>query len=550
MAEQSNITLRFDAEDGGAEKGLLKLEQAERKLEAAVKSGNRTLMVRANTEEQLTRGLDKIEARERAAAAAALKRAAAMDQGNKLTSLGVAGIGKMAAGLASMAAGAISASAAISLVREENARLIALADKSNAAVKGLQGFIALQAPGAEGQAHVRDTALKGARSGLTTEQTGTIATAIQSIADADGNRKMEGKEKVAFDKSLSAALLLGKLGVSAEDTQAAITGGMVRGISGDVAADKLVEAAGRSKLNESDFARSSAAMGQFGDQDAALAAVAAMSRTEDKGELPTLIRSAALALGESADSSEFSKKYGLAGLSEAEKIARLREIGKQQGTGATEEERIASFSKSLKEKGLDETKARAVGALIREGGTFADTYGAVKAIGPGAGVAAGRLAGLEADPAYRAAQQAQEAKTMAEAAALFGPESDKARALKNDRLARGAKLQAEGGGAGVNPETGEAYSFFEAPIKWIRARGEVKRGQIERGEMSQRGGALDDFSSAGDPSAALDRLTTALEKNNALLDRNNAVTEQANTAGGSAASKPVGGAASNAEEKY
>lgn len=396
--------------------------------------------------------------RERAARHA--EQAQAAGKARKETSGWATALGKVAA------AGAV-AGVALDEMAAAHTRAMEAAKRSDAAGAGLMGFAALQAPGEEGQAHVRRTVIAGGRAGLKTDATGTIAQAIQSIADADGNRKLEGAEKTSFDDSFGAALKLGQLGVKPEDIQNAITAAMVRGESGSMEADKTVLAAGASKLDEGDFAASAAAMQQWQDSDAAKAAVAAMSRTEAKGELPTLTRAAAQALGQAGDSSEFSAKFGLAGLSEADKIAKLREVGAREGTGATAEERVASFSRTLTDKGLDETKARAVGALLREGASFEQTLGSLRDLKPGGDLVGARLSELKKDPVIASLMQSREAAAMQEVNDLYGESAGAARDERAQALSRGAELTAYGGGRAVDPTTGEekGVGFSANPLE-------------------------------------------------------------------------------------
>lgn len=468
------------------------------------------------------------------------------------------GLSKVFGGSAKAAAAAGAAIAVVGVALDEftaaHTRAMDAAKRSDSAASGLMGFIGLQAQGEEGQAHVQSTVVKGARAGLDPEATGAIAEAIQSIVDADGNRKLEGDEKKKFNESFGAATQLGQLGVNAEDIQNLITAGLVRGQEGSLSADKAVVAAGASKLNEGDFAKNAAAMQQWGDSDAALAAVAAMSRTESKAELPTLTRSAALALGEGGESSEFSKQFGLKG-SEAEKIAKLREIGAEQGTGATAEERIASFSKRLGEFGLDETKSRAVGAIMREGVAFEQTLEAVRGVKSGANLTGARIGELKKDPVALSLMQSREAAAMQKASDLYGPEQQAARDKRAAALSRGAELETYGGSRAVDPITGEekGMQFSANPLEAFGVFSEPNRDVIAGrasamvngmpGTGFNKGGANQDrsMSSPQQLEQTLNKLAESLDRNTAATEANSTSTKN---------TRPVGGAASNAEEKY
>lgn len=595
MAEQANISLTIGADGAQAETALLKAEAAERKLEAAVKSGNRTAKIRANTLGELEQGLAKLEAREKQYATAQQKRAAASLAAQKSRALlaemeakasrerrvsqgwevaaakaqmdadkrnhervvarvtelkrlhdeqrgsfrrGAAAAVQWGTSLIGIGTAAAAAAAAVRGLAAAHEYQMDVARRSDTAAAGLKEFIALQAPGAAGKQHVQAAIMRGAAAGVSAADVGAMAQPIQSVVDANGDGRLDEGERAKFDEDFAAALKLRQLGITPEDAQTVITSNRARGIGGTEAANKLIAASDVSAAGPADFARSASAMGQFKDSDTALAVATALTQEEKNFEqIPTLVRGAAKVLGEANDQSDFSKKFGLAGLSEADKIARLRELGKTRGTGATEEERIASFSRTMRNEGLDEESARALGILIRQGPNVAQTRERLGSVDPG--LADAKVAGLLADPLTGSQMRAEQAAASATADKLYGVDSAKARDRRAAALARGAELQRFGGGMAVDPETGEERAFYD-PRTWF-GRGRAMLNGMP-GTGLNRGGTNQDPSLTG-----AEKLEAQLAELNKALQENTEATKANST---SAAAAKAGGAASNAEERY
>lgn len=579
------MMLKIEADTGKLDASLKRADDGVRKLEASVKIGDRTMRANITTEEQAAKGLDKFSEAARKAEAAEKNRMAVMAKGWNDTARraaieaeeanfkrqmkrmaemqrmteeqgsawkrGMSSALNFAGSLTGIGTAAGAVALAISSLREEHQRLLEKANASDAGAKGLKEFIALQAPGDAGREHVKQAVLKGAAAGVNAEAVGAIAQPIQSVVDANGDGVLDAEEKKKFDEDFGAALTLQKQGIKPEDAASVITANRTRGIGGSVAADKLIAAADKSVGGPADFARAGAAINQFENTDTGLAVATALTAEGTPLEqLPTLVRGAALTLGSANDDSEFSKKFGLAGLSEEEKIAKLREEGKRRGKGATEEERIADFSRSFKSKeggSLDEEKARAMGLLVRQGGIFDSTLEAVRAA-EGSGLAEQKAAALAADPLAGSAMRSDAAAALQQADAMYGRESDAAREKKARLQEKGAWLTREGGEAGVDPATGQAIGFTDNPYKWFEGRQQAQSKRIAAGEKAnistwfgwdEKGGST---GSAGDSAqASLDALTKALQENTDATKANSSSTKK---------STPVGGAASNAEEKY
>ena len=461
-----------------------------------------------------------------------------------------------AAGMISGIVGVGSAAGLAALALREMAgvgeRAMDMARRSDDTARGLKEFIALQAEGEEGKAHVKATVLKGAAAGVKAEEAAGMAQPIQSVVDSDGDGKLNAEEKAKFDEDYEAALRLRQIGVEAKDASTVITGNRTKGIGGTAAADKLIAAADKSVGGPADFARAASAINQFEDSDTGLAAATALTAEGTSLEqLPTLVRGAALTLGSANDDSEFSKKFGLKGLSEAEKVAKLREEGDRRGKGATRDERIADFSRSFKSKeggSLDEEKARAMGLLVRQGELFESTREAVGGEKV-AGLAEGKVKTLKEDALTGSAMVADEAAAMSSANDLYGDKAPEARARKARALETGARLLEDGGDQAVDPATGEAKSLwtydgwsgrFEAQRQRIAKGEDANIRSFFTGSTGKEGGG----GAGGDGGAAV----KAMADLKAALERNTAATE-ANSSSAKVKT-PVGGAASNAEEKY
>jgi len=570
----SNMMLKIEADTGKLDASLKKADEGVRKLEASVKIGDRTMRANITTEEQAAKALDKFSEAARKAEAAEKNRTAVMakgwndtarraaieadeanfkrqiknsaslqraqeEQGSVFKRGATAAMG-YAATLTGIGTAAAAAAVVIRTLTADQENMIAKADRSNQSAKGLKEFIALQAEGPEGKALVKDAVLKGAAAGVSAENVGKMAQPIQSVVDANGDGNLNAEERKKFDEDFGAALTLQKQGISAEDASTVITANRTKGIGGSVAADKLIAAADKSVGGPADFARAGAAINQFENTDTGLAVATALTAEGTPLEqLPTLVRGAALTLGSANDQSEFSKKFGLAGLSEEEKIAKLQEEGDKRGKGATREERIADFSRSFKSKeggSLDEEKARAMGLLVRQGGMFGSTLEAVKAAG-GSGLAEQKAAALAADPLAGSAMRSDAAAALQTAGDMYGVGSDKARDTRDRALARAAALKQYGGDIAIDPSTGLEKNPFTNPIDAARGYGAARAA-----------GMPENYVQGADKMSGQEMLTAAMAGLQKSLDANTAATEK--NSGATKTTKPVGGAASNAEEKY
>lgn len=591
----ANITLKIDAQDAGAVKALLALGESERDLELKVRKGTLVQKERLTVEQQQAAVSKKVADAEAAqaqrirdTAAASLaaqksqallndlrtkasreqriatgfesalaraqfeadgrnhertkKRMADMAQAQEAQRgafrKGVGAAVSFAGSLTGVGTAAAAAMAIIKALTVAHEHQMDVAKRSDEGTKGLKEFIALQASGPEGQEHVKAAVLKGAQAGVSAADVGAMAQPIQSVVDGNGDGKLNKEEKAKFDEDYAAALALRQAGVSAEDAQKVVTSGRSKGRGGKEAADKLTMAADISAAGPADFARSASAMGQFADQDTALAVVTSLTQEEKNFEqIPTLVRGAAKVLGSANDDSDFSKKYGLKGLSEADKIAKLREEGARRGKGATEEERIADFSRSFRNDGMEEESARSMGILVRQGEGMKSAREKISAAE--SGLADKKVSALLADPLAGSAMRAEQAAATSGAEKMYGAGSEEARQKRAAAMARGAELQQYGGGWAVDPDTGEERSAID-PRTWAGRTAAMFNGMpgtgFNKGGVNQSG------------ASGTEKLESSLASLQQSLDANTEATK-ANSSS-TKKSTPVGGAASNAEEKY
>lgn len=526
MSQRSNITLRIESQDAEAVRSFLKLTQEERNLEMQTKKTNQALR-------------DKAIAQKKAG-----------DEAWKASKSAAAFIGGFI-GITSIAGGIMAITSELKRVDEA---LGNIGRKSNKVGNDILEFVALQAQGDKGQKNVKSTLLQGAAAGVSLRDTAAMAVPIQSVVDANGDGLLQPEEQAKFDEDMKAAFVLRNLGVSPEDAQTVITAGRARGQGGTKSADKFSAAASAGGATTAQFAGSISALSQFTDTDTGLAALASLTREEKNfGRLPTMLRNLGGVLGSQADESEFSKKFGLKGLSEAEKVAKLRELAQQRGKGDTEAARLKSFTDTFQNEGLSKREAEALGIVVRQGGFMEQVRGQLGALEPG--VAQRRLDTVFQDPVVKGTKDAETVAALSEYAAAYGPQSEAGRENLKGKLAVGAEAVAEGRMQNVDIETGEPNWRERARDYFGRF---VSEGQPTQGPNMGAGGLPvgmgrpeirnDGVTNDERLGQKLDRLADVLEKSIQTTEQNNAATE-ANT-NASRGKAPVGGAASNAEEKY
>ncbi len=537
MAPRSNITLRIDAEDAEAVQSFLKLTRAERNLEVQTRKTNAAMVDKEVQSKRVSKELFGVSK-------SALKAVG-----------GMIGIGTAASAFATVTR---------EIERMDQA-LVESAKKANAQGRGLREFAALQAPGKEGQKFVRETLLKAAEYGVSPEQAAQVAQPIQSLADKDGNGILSATERKEYEPDFGASLGLIQSGVASEDALRVITAGRARSQSGAESADLLIRASETSAQGPATFARSISSTGEFSDQKEALSILSALTKEQtDPGKLPAAMERLGLVLGkvgEEGETGKFTKKFGLAGMAETEKVDALRQYGAANGQGATEDDRVRDFTAKLpNEKGLSKEQAIDLARVVRQAESATGTRGILE------NDSVGRLdaarAKLMADPITRGAILEDRQKAIAENVDLMGPQAVDAQARLGKRQMEGAKALAKGDVDAVTP-SGELKQGSELGwMSWFGAKangfmsstgagvgyGAGPNGEVVGRENQRIQAERDAAISGSGVQYQQEALVQVMRENNELLRANIAAT-QGNT-NANAAKAPAGGARSNAEEAY
>ena len=550
----SNITLKIDARDEGAVRAFLELGEAERNLEVKIRKGNVALKEREQRERAVAAGTRKTAAETRAAGKDAEHAGTRMFNMGRDTARAIQAFAGFGASVGILRA------VQQELAGIDNA-LVASAKSANIQQKGLREFVALQAEGPEGTKFVGETLIAGAQRGLTPEQTGAIAQPIQSIVDVNGDGRLDTGEKAAFATDFGAAAGMSEAGVASEDALKIVTAGRARGQSGQESADLMAAAAALSALGPSDVAKSISATSEFSDQKQALSILTGLSKeqTETK-KLPAAMERLGIILGKSGEVGEtagFSKKYGLEGLTETQKIEALRQYGLQHGEGDTAAARVRSFTATLPgEKGLAKETALDLARVIRQTDTVTSARGALDEGSAGAldAILKKNIESPLSGPGIVADRQA----ALAAVGQLIGPQSQEAQARLSRRQIAGARMVQEGDVLNVTPG-GESKAISEQSWSAWAKRGLESMGRSASVGYGAGPGLMEierqQAVAQAAPQANMEgvmsvqrELVEQLKRNNELLSENNSVTAQNSAA--SRGRAPVGGSAGNAEEKH
>lgn len=563
----ANMTLRIDAQDGNTEAKLKQLEGAERKLEASIKSGNRTLKQRLDTEGALEKLNERFIESEKKAATAAQRRAAASLQAQrsaalvaehhkreaaakslaaqrsaallaqmkeenkaneaadkKMASLGITAVKSIAAMMGISAVGTTIRSVVNEMERLDQA-MVDSATRAAELSTGVREFVAIQAAGPGGLQQVRDTLAMGAEFGLTPEQAAGMAQPIQSIADASGEGILNAEERQRFIDDFQAAAKMVQITVTPEDAMRIITAGAARGQTGRQSADLLAMAADLSPVSPRIVAQSISATSEFSDQAEALSILTALAKEQTNTEkLPAAMERLARVLGKSGEIGEpkpFTDKYGLAGLTETEKLQKLYTEGLKRGKGTTEAERVRDFAATFAaEKGLSQENAQELARVVRQAPLAMSTKGQ---LGQSEGRVDAAIQKLMADPVTAAGIVSQKQKAAAALTDLFGPQAGTAQARMFSRQTEGAAMMREGRMQDVDPSTGMALPIFQR--SWFGAPDLLRRYEA-LGFAAGPGGAPSPMTprapiggnTIADVSAAQEKLIKAIEANTEAMN--------------------------------
>lgn len=455
---------------------------------------------------------------------------------------GASGAAAFAGSLGVVGAAAAAVGAALDEVSARHERLMEKAKRSDAMATGMKDLVMALPGGAEGEAALKAITKIGAENGMAPDAIASMAAPIYATADKSGDGKLDAKEQAAFDANLKAGAALGSTGVTADDATNIILAGDNKGVGGQDTAAKLLTAATISKRGPAQFSRSASAISQFDDLNTGMAVTTALSAAELNPErLAERTKDAQLSLSSASDKSKFSQKYGLAGLTASEKIAKLRNDAVASGD-------VKKFTDEFQNiEGFDEGKATSMAMLVQQGELFSTAEKGIRA--SGAKDLAPTIQKLKDNPITGSQMRSAEAAATSGFVDAFGAESDPAREERAAALARGAELQRYGGGRAVN-EAGEEKPFDFAPWNILGADNrDVIGGRFSAMMNGMPGTGFNRNGPNQDPkTSGFEKLEAQLAMLNDTLAKNNEITA-ANT-NASKTTKAVGGAASNAEEKY
>ena len=374
-----------------------------------------------------------------------------------------------------------------------------------------RAFAGIQQPGEEGQQFMQRAYTEGARSGLTAEEVERVLVPLQSSSATPE----EAMARFGF------ASLAIQAGVGPEEAMSIERLGIARSMAPGEASNKLVAAAALSGMSEADFAMAAPRTTDFGSWDSSMAAIAALSVSTPEGQLPTTVGAAARVFGPAADRSAFSEQYGLAGMTEPEKIVELwRQAAEDYdpASGVQWDEHLREFARSFGEFLTSNEERLAAQQLVQQGLLF------------GRALTASRTAGqdllqdrvdtiMRDDPVIRSAQLSREARATQDLYQIYGPESEMARKRQERMIAAGAQWTESGGGAwvgeGLQPGVIARFIDFidelnksQSPLTAGTIRGGAERIEFQRQQTI-------------DPServvGALENLRSAVETNTSAM---------------------------------
>jgi len=383
----ADSTLVIDAETGKAIRELVKLTQAQEKVE----KGNKNL------------GKEFAETSR---------------QSDKMSQSAGAVTGK----LKGMVAGFASLATATQIVAALNAELKQTVDLSDKAAKGTAAFATQIANDPNAANILKGTRLQGAGYGLTPQETGEIANVIKAAGGS-------------LDKDFATAARLNQLGVQSQDAAAIVQMGITRGMGSDKAASLALTATDLSPTDMATIAKVAPKTRGFQTAEAGLAGAATLSTA---GITPEQLPAATEALGRvlNKEQSALTKKFGLQGMSEAERLATLSRAADASGDRA-------AFIRQLPEKyKLGEEEGRALQAVLGQGDKYFESERALRATGAG-DLEARHQRLRDVDPMFAQSEDARIAAETSKMADIYGPTAGVAQANRASRLERGARMQRE-----------------------------------------------------------------------------------------------------------
>lgn len=551
-AKSARETAAARRQQADAEKELAKARASVSRHHESMGDAGARGLVQANVDRQLQQ-LARMKAELDAGAWESKQRSALARESREMADLdgGAAAPGWLK-GLAGLAGGASVAgiiSEFVNAVDAASDRLNAMGDVQEASARSLRDFRSIN-PGDDGRAFVERAVKMGATLGLSPGEVGDIGATIQASVDRDGTKGISKEEEAKFDEGMRVAASLINLGVEAGDAQKVIAGAPGRGLSATRLSTIFMTAAEEStSMTPRDMAKVMSATANFSSAEMGFAAATAISEEErDPGRVPEKVRAAQRALGPGADSSKFTRKLNLSGLSEVERIDAIAEYFSRTGDQSLgEDERIAAGSKTLtdsKKFGLDFEEAQGIAMLVRQRQMFRKTLDMMQGQNAAMDLAGERATGLMDDPNVRSEFEGRRTNAALGVDLLYGKAGERARRENQRRRDEGEVLREAGALQAVDPGTGESTIGF-----WGRAlnavafnAAEVWGGEKSRDNpftFSREGAAIvgpsaraaetPPFLPAG-YAEQIARLNSNLESLNAQLQQNTRATAENTTA--------------------
>lgn len=340
----------------------------------------------------------------------------------------------------SAVAGMMSAQAVIGVLRDIQSRFDGITKSADETAKAMRP-LATQVAGKGGAEEVKKIARMGAEYGLTPQETGEIGNTLKSIQGAD------------VAKDLPTIAKLANLGVQGQDAAPIAQAGIVRGMGSARASDLALKAADLASWDVSDVARVMPKTMLFSSMESGLAAGSVLAEAGVvKEQIPAQTEALSRVLGK--DKSKLSKKFGLAGLSEAERVNKLSAAADASGNRA-------EFLRTMPEKyDLGEEEGRALRATLSLGNRYGEYEQQLRATPKGE--LDTRFAQVMQDPMQKREFEARRSDALTRYATDFGPMAEKAEQERASKQATGARLMRE-----MPSEAAAAMTDDQGRANWL-----------------------------------------------------------------------------------
>lgn len=314
----------------------------------------------------------------------------------------------------------------------------------------------------EGLAFGQQMIAAGARvGGMKPGDTAALIEPIVSKLNVGDPNIIDAAEQAQIEGAFKAALKGAFIGMPAEMAGLVEVMGSVRGMKPGEAVGLTIEASSASAYSKEAFGTIVPGLVNYRTLEEGLAAAVAISASQPAEEAKTLVRSAAKVLGAGGDFSPFAEVHGLVGLTDAEKVLKLRREAVMKGDQSLPvTERVAAYTAGYQaEAGMDERVARAIAAIIQNPEGY---FSALKKLRgtEGEAVTETKFADLMAVPGQKNTFQQNVAEALTLVNQMYGDAAEKAAEEVGKLVQQGIDLQSEGKVVGVDPTTGRATEKF------------------------------------------------------------------------------------------